>query len=294
MNRTLLSALCAILAGIGAAPAQAASPDIQVYYATSTKEFTALRVQTPELSFAGQELDTPEGSQIFLAFRAAQPVKLEVRDTTCNAGGRVVRGKVLEEAQLDATHAFALRGEISEGCPTRSVCLAGTDTCWEPFVSGEDGSLMLSEPFTAWNAAPGVHLIVTDSDRAGTNVRDLPAGKVTDVIGWVKKSDPDTALHSRIVFAIEQQGKWVRVSHAPGRTGWMHASVLGSCTPFEETKLRSSPSPKASGQTVPAGTRLRLVQLLAGWARVKTPQGETGWLPYEQLFSNPYSNCWLQ
>ena len=293
MRRFLVPLLAAgFIPGLLAAGATPVATDVQVYRATSAKEMTALSARPPDMAFSGKNIVGDDGSQTFLVFRSNSGVGLQVREASCSSEGRVVLGAELEKARVSAREGFVLRGEISEGCPTRSICVIGTDACWEPFESGEDGSLQLKAPFRPWNEVAGVHLLISDRDPQGTNVRESPGGPVSAVIAQAKRGDPDDKLQGRMVFAMEQSGKWVRVSYASGKIGWMHATVLGSCAPLEGVMLRDDPNPGAKGIQLPGGARLRLLTLRDGWAQVRAPQGQEGWLRYSDLFSNPYSNCW--
>ena len=66
----------------------------------------------------------------------------------------------------------------------------------------------------------------------GTNVREAPDGKVTHVIPYGGKTD--AAIEMRLVTVTGRDGQWFHVRLADQSTGWMHASVLGSCASSTE------------------------------------------------------------
>lgn len=74
-------------------------------------------------------------------------------------------------------------------------------------------------------------LLVIDPDKNGTNIRELPKGKVIAKIPYVKASD-ERARELRSVKIIKQaQDGWFIVGFGKDgeKLGYMHKSVLGSC-----------------------------------------------------------------
>ncbi|MBO4296641.1 MAG: hypothetical protein J5863_07780, partial [Desulfovibrio sp.] len=54
-------------------------------------------------------------------------------------------------------------------------------------------------------------VLVVDPDRAGTNVRDAPSGRVIDVIPYASPSSPQSVKRRRMVTVLANEGKWFKV-----------------------------------------------------------------------------------
>ncbi len=302
MNVRLTCSLAAVFTSLFMCQAPQAAPRADVVLLTSANAMAAFRQANPDMSFRSLRGQEGGSSQTFLVVRAPAGSTLEVFEAGCGNDGKVARGALLEQFSLDGRTAVVMRGEISEGCPTRSICVSGEGApkdCWEPFVSGLTGELDLRGPFGAWPGSPaGVDLLVTDSDKNGTNVRATPGGEIIDVIAWAWEDASDEARLARKVHAVGQEGKWLRVFYGNGRAGWMHRTVLGSCaaeTENDEVRLHAEPGDGAGLMTVPAGTKLRVTAVRGGWARVQfklNGRSHEGWLQGKHLFSNPYNSCW--
>lgn len=148
----------------------------------------------------------------------------------------------------------------------------------------------------------GVSLLVIDQDPKGTNVRDAPGGNVTRVIPFHGKTDAEIEL--RRVAVLERNGQWFRVRLDDGSSGWMHASVLGSCASATEdgdpSMMAKPDDDSAIVATVKAQTFLRLLDVRfpddrGGWAKMEytTASGKkrTGWMMEHTLASNPHNEC---
>ena len=91
--------------------------------------------------------------------------------------------------------------------------------------------LVLGLATPAFADAPRV--LVVDTDRAGTNVRDAPAGKIVDVIPYASPTSPDSVKERRVVTLLANEGKWFKVAYSGGE-GYVHQSMLGVCTSATE------------------------------------------------------------
>ena len=153
----------------------------------------------------------------------------------------------------------------------------------------------------AFAGQPGV--LVVDPDKAGTNVRDAPSGRVLDIIPYASASSPDSVKERRVVTLLTNEGKWFKVAYSGGE-GYVHQSMLGVCTSATEDGdpvLHKAPRYDAASMgRVADGTRARPlaffmqngtafldVEILEG-----PRKGTTGWLPEQAFSANPYASCW--
>ena len=158
--------------------------------------------------------------------------------------------------------------------------------------------LLLLFASSAYAQEGGIAMLVVDKDSKGTNVRVSPGGKVTHVIAYGGKTN--AAIEMRQVTVTGRDGQWFHVRLADQSTGWMHASVLGSCaSSTEDGKPHMYAQPDDSSPTVARlkeGTKLRLLELgqAQGWYKVEPASGakKSGWMMRHTLSSNPYSTCW--
>ncbi len=132
-------------------------------------------------------------------------------------------------------------------------------------------------------ALPGKRLamLVTDRDRAGTNVRSAPSGRKTQVIP-LRSAD-----EVRTVVLSGNAGKgWFEL--APGglaERGWMHGSVLGICTGGRAkggVSVHIEPSADAPALKIRSGLPLSPLDIRGGWVKVRLGFGKDG------------SECWIQ
>ncbi|MBR4747578.1 MAG: SH3 domain-containing protein [Desulfovibrio sp.] len=153
----------------------------------------------------------------------------------------------------------------------------------------------------AFAGQPGV--LVVDPDKAGTNVRDAPSGRVLDVIPYASASSPDSVKERRVVTLLANEGKWFKVAYSGGE-GYVHQSMLGVCTSATEDGdpvLLKAPRDNArSLGRVADGTRARPLSFFmqddVAYLNVEILEGPrkgtTGWLPEQAFAANPYASCW--
>ena len=153
----------------------------------------------------------------------------------------------------------------------------------------------------AFAGQPGV--LVVDPDKAGTNVRDAPSGRVLDIIPYASASSPDSVKERRVVNLLANEGKWFKVAYSGGE-GYVHQSMLGVCTSATEDGdpvLLKAPRDNARSMgRVADGTRARplafFMQNDVAYLNVEILEGPrkgtTGWLPEQSFTANPYSSCW--
>ena len=148
-----------------------------------------------------------------------------------------------------------------------------------------------------------ISMLVVDTDKNGTNVRETPRGKIIATIPYAAKNAPDKVLESRQVEVLGQDGDWFKIRFDGEREGYMHKSVLGTCaSATEDGNPTFYAEPKDGGKTVgkriPEGSFLRLEEVAAGdvdsWARFSLAGKDiSGWLMPQATFSNPFScNSW--
>lgn len=137
-------------------------------------------------------------------------------------------------------------------------------------------------------------MLIIDPDPQGTNLRDSPGGKVKQII-MPGKTDAEKEM--RHVLVTSQKNNWFSVELGDGTKGWLHQSVLGTCSGSTEEGLCSlSQKPDDSADQsdfLEIGIPLLLLEIHGAWAKVRTltsPVRE-GWLPEQCLFSNPWNNC---
>jgi len=155
--------------------------------------------------------------------------------------------------------------------------------------------------FPAFAADAGLRVLVVDKDPKGTNVRESPSGKVIRVIPHTGKTDAETEM--RAVTILSNQKDWFKVLLDDGTGGWMHKTVLGSCSSGTEDgapHVYAEPTHESKSFEMEADTPLFL---LSGpvkadgtiWAEFSFSYapGEkaSGWFSQEVLFSNPYNDC---
>ena len=166
---------------------------------------------------------------------------------------------------------------------------------------------LLAVLFALGLAAPAFagqpEVLVVDPDKAGTNVRDAPSGRVLDIIPYASASSPDSVKERRVVRLLTNEGKWFKVAYSGGE-GYVHQSMLGVCTSATEDGdpvLHKAPRFDAAGMgRVADGTRARplafFMQNDAAFLNVEILEGPrkgtTGWLPEQAFSANPYSSCW--
>ena len=151
-------------------------------------------------------------------------------------------------------------------------------------------------------------VLVVDPDRAGTNVRDAPSGKIVDVIPYAAPNSPDSVRERRVVTLLSNEGKWFKVAYSGGE-GYVHRSMLGVCASGTEDGapvLFKSPSPEAKRTvSIAAGTRARPLAFFVddrgnAWLNAEILEGPrkgaTGWLHENCFLAIPYeenlNNCW--
>ena len=146
-------------------------------------------------------------------------------------------------------------------------------------------------------------VLVVDPDKAGTNVRDAPSGRVLDIIPYASANSPDNVKERRVVTLLNNEGKWFKVSYSGGQ-GYVHQSMLGVCTSATEDGdpvLHKAPRfDAASKGRVADGMRARplafFMQNDTAFLNVEILEGPrkgtTGWLPEQSFTANPYSSYW--
>ena len=146
-------------------------------------------------------------------------------------------------------------------------------------------------------------VLVVDPDRAGTNVRDAPSGRVIDVIPYASPSSPQSVKLRRMVTVLANEGKWFKVAYDGGQ-GYVHQSMLGVCaTPTEDGDAVLFKAPRDGAKSmgrIAAGTRARPLAFFMeegrfAWLNVEILEGPrkgaTGWLFETSFYANP-DECW--
>ncbi|MCR5256650.1 MAG: hypothetical protein K6E40_00660 [Desulfovibrio sp.] len=164
-------------------------------------------------------------------------------------------------------------------------------------------ALGLAAPAFA-NPIPPCALVV-DPDKAGTNVRDAPSGRIVDVIPYASAGSPDKSKMRRHVTLLSSEGKWLKVRYSGGE-GYVHQSMLGICveSPDKGTPAALLAAPRSGSKPIGRigyGTRARPlaftiqngsdtylnIEILEGPLK-----GSKGWLNAWDAESNPYGGCW--
>ena len=149
--------------------------------------------------------------------------------------------------------------------------------------------------------------LVVDPDRAGTNVRDAPSGRIVDVIPYASPNSPDSVKERRVVTLLAGEGGWFKVAYEGGE-GYVHRSMLGVCTALTEegdpVLFKSYTSGAGNTGRVAEGTRARPLVFFVddtgeAWLNVEILEGPrrgaTGWLREATFLAIPYEddlNCW--
>ena len=144
-------------------------------------------------------------------------------------------------------------------------------------------SLLFAAVFLFFFAAPclaevpAVPALVSDADKAGTNLRSAPSGEVLGVMPF--------SPGPRMVLVLESQKGWFRVrpfpvaeyelegaSTAPNE-GWMHGSVLALCPcPSEDGDPWLYVAPRWQAETdvrIPGASPLRPLERKGEWLKVR-------------------------
>ncbi|MFJ1261317.1 hypothetical protein ACILDS_01275 [Capnocytophaga canis] len=156
-----------------------------------------------------------------------------------------------------------------------------------------------NESNVAWFAT-----YVDDPDTNGTNLREIPGGKVGKVI--------HPSLEESRVFTVsllESWEGWFRIGQeieildedtlVLGKSLWIHGSLLkASTTNYDGEVLSFYQKPDRKSKvvfTVNTEVSVSFVAIEQGWAKVKyvspTQKVYVGWIPIEQLCGNFVTNC---
>lgn len=142
---------------------------------------------------------------------------------------------------------------------------------------------------------------ISDPDPNGTNVREMPGGKVIKVL----KNDG-----TYIVDLRESWNGWFRISpeidaNEAGTIDlktnkcWVHGSLLASTTrnySNQTLKFYAKPNSKSPVKfTVSEEVEVTFVDIIVGWAKVCYTDSKgkklIGWIELEWLCGNPYTTC---
>ncbi len=141
----------------------------------------------------------------------------------------------------------------------------------------------------------GMPMLVVDPDPKGTNVREVPGGKVVTVIPGSGRTDDE--IYMRRVIVTAQRDEWLQVRLDDGTYGWMHRSVLGARVAPDSggAAMRAKPEAGASVvATLKGGSTLALLEVKGGWAKAQygAASGKkiTGWVEGRDLSADPYED----
>ena len=146
-----------------------------------------------------------------------------------------------------------------------------------------------------------IRMLIIDKDPKGTNVREEPNGKVVRVIPSGGKTDDE--IEMRAVAVLYGQQDWFKVRLSDESEGWMHRSVLGSCSSgTEDGNPHIFADPDSFSKSVEFAQDTPLAfeygPVMASrtiWAKMsytdRSGKKVTGWIPRECLFSNPHNDC---
>ena len=143
-----------------------------------------------------------------------------------------------------------------------------------------------------------VPALVSDADKAGTNLRSAPSGEVLGVLPF--------SPAPRLVLVLDSQKGWFRVlpfpigeyelegaSTAPAE-GWMHGSVLALCPcPSEDGDPWLYTAPRWDAETdirVPGAVPLRPLERKGAWLKVravKDGKAVERWVHEQQVCASP-------
>ena len=143
-----------------------------------------------------------------------------------------------------------------------------------------------------------VPALVSDADKAGTNLRSAPSGEVLCAVPF--------SHGPRIVRVLESKKGWFRVRPFPiedyelegastvPAEGWMHGSVLALCPcPSEDGDPWLYMAPNWQAETdirIPGSSPLRPLERKGEWLKVRTSQnGKTvdRWVNEQQVCASP-------
>ena len=165
-------------------------------------------------------------------------------------------------------------------------------------------SLLIAVFLLAFCAAPclaevsAVPALVSDADKAGTNLRSAPSGEVLGVVPF--------SPGPRLVLVLESQKGWFRVRPFPVEEyelegastvpaeGWMHGSVLALCPcPSEDGDpwLYTAPRWQAEADVrIPGASPLRPLERKGAWLKVravKDGKAVERWVHEQQVCASP-------
>ena len=146
-----------------------------------------------------------------------------------------------------------------------------------------------SDDMTMW----ADRLIVIDKDPKGANMRDAPSGKILRALPQA------TAANPQLVSVHEASKGWFRAT-VNGAEGWMHGTVLGTCSgASEEGEPRLNKTASDDGgyvsPKIPYGTRLTPLDIKGQWLKVRYVDAKgkkyEGWIMNHVLaFPNELQN----
>lgn len=147
-------------------------------------------------------------------------------------------------------------------------------------------------------------LLVIDPDKNGTNIRELPKGKVIAKIPYVKASDERARELRTIKISGAVGGGWFMVGYGQNyeKYGYMHKSVLGSCASGTEDGEAVLMNDKGKAIAKIGGALVRLEDIkyengkdIVYKVSLKNKKGKklVGWIYPNALFNDPsYCKAW--
>ncbi len=91
--------------------------------------------------------------------------------------------------------------------------------------------------------------LVAGPDKAVTNVRDAPSGRIAGAIPYVSAGSPDKSKMRRHVALLSSEGKRLKVRYSGGED-YVHQSMLGICVESPD----KGPPPRSSRHPAPAAS----------------------------------------
>jgi hypothetical protein len=145
-------------------------------------------------------------------------------------------------------------------------------------------STTVTEDKTCCNCDATVYL--NDPDTSGTNVRDVPGGKV------IRQLKYDSDCQCNIVNVVNSKNGWIELKEG----GWVFAELFSVDTRnyAEGQKVYLNESTTEESETVAEYSGEQSFKILGcdkTWLYVKGRDGKKGWLPEDMQCGNPLTTC---
>ena len=136
------------------------------------------------------------------------------------------------------------------------------------------------------SCACSVSAYLDDPDASGTNIREIPKGKVIGQLHY------DTDCDCLTVSFVESKDGWMKLSEG----GWVLGKLFSVDTrnygPGQKVYLQADPTEESDViAEFDTEKSFRVKGCCGSWLQVEDSNGKVGWLTGEMICANPLTNC---